>query len=96
MTSVMLDRSVWDKMYKCLELSRCDSPLTKDDFNELDSWLKKKSIRVVLFSIEEIESYLNRGTSPKMEKKDDGWRERKKNMIVNYAKVHFIQMIRIY
>ncbi|MBW2005000.1 MAG: hypothetical protein JRI72_10395 [Deltaproteobacteria bacterium] len=77
MASVMLDRSVWDKMYKCLELGRCVQPFTKDDFNKLDLWLKKESIRVILFSIEEIESYLNRGTSPKMEK-ERRWLESKK------------------
>ena len=52
MKSVMLDRSIWDKMFKCLELGRCVEPLSKNDFLEIDSWLKRESTKVVLFSIE--------------------------------------------
>ncbi len=77
MKKVMLDRSVWDKMFKCLELDNCIPKLPKNDFERFDCWLKKKSIKVVLFSIEEIESYVNRGNSLEREIERQ-WLERKR------------------
>ena len=60
MKKVMLDRSIWDRMFKSLDLNQYVPEFSKKNFEILDLWLKDKKIKVVLYSIGEIESYVNR------------------------------------
>jgi hypothetical protein len=61
---VMLDRSVWHRMYQCLELGKCTEDFLVDDFRLLDNWLKNDRIEVVKFSIGDIENYYRKDSEP--------------------------------
>lgn len=60
---VMLDRSVVQRIYQCLELGRCSDGFTVDDYVLFDNWLKNERIEVVKFSIGDIESYHRKPSS---------------------------------
>lgn len=56
----MLDRSIWDKMYKCLNLRYENLSASLEVYQKLDSLLKRKDVRCISFSIGEIEATKNR------------------------------------
>lgn len=94
MVTVMLDRNIWDNMYKSIELGKNNLPLSKQDLQNLDSLLKMSDVKVVQFNVGEIESYVIRKPSQELNKEKLWLKKKEKEYnCQKFAQIHFIQMI---